>query len=300
MQLMALASLILVTVVGFQYVGGDTFHQTMVTPVPYGAGLPGVSLSCIRSIPDIYFGYSFGRPFTLNVPGSASGLTGFPNGTISDNTVQNATTWYLPPTVDATGLFHCRGRNPVTRLSSEVYSIIHSHLRKFEPADGQVTKTINKGENATLAVISANNGSSPVWHRNNEGILLDLDPTRYEIQLTADEVADGDLFVVTDRDAPLDDNHFGMIRLIVRGCVAGKWGPPDCKGVCDLCYNGGVCDDETGDCICPPGFSEPNCLTGKLIAWSACLSGGLSVGVCDVCYNGGVCDDETGDCICPP
>ena len=47
------------------------------------------------------------------------------------------------------------------------------------------------------------------------------------------------------------------------GCSANKWGPPDCFGVCDRCYNGGVCDDQTGDCVCAPGFAGPNCLTGK-------------------------------------
>ena len=37
-----------------------------------------------------------------------------------------------------------------------------------------------------------------------------------------------------------------------------------CHDVCDKCYNGGVCDDKTGNCICPPGFKGQNCLTGTL------------------------------------
>ncbi|XP_071499041.1 angiopoietin-1 receptor-like, partial [Diadema antillarum] len=51
-----------------------------------------------------------------------------------------------------------------------------------------------------------------------------------------------------------------LYRLIVRDCPAGKWGPPDCTRICDKCYNGGVCDDETGRCICPNNFRGPNCL----------------------------------------
>ena len=46
-------------------------------------------------------------------------------------------------------------------------------------------------------------------------------------------------------------------------CEAGKWGPPDCSGVCDKCYNGGICDDQSGKCICPPGFKGDHCLTGR-------------------------------------
>ncbi|XP_071501791.1 laminin subunit alpha-2-like [Diadema antillarum] len=51
-----------------------------------------------------------------------------------------------------------------------------------------------------------------------------------------------------------------LYRLIVRDCPAGKWGPPNCSRICDKCYNGGVCDDETGRCICPNNFRGPNCL----------------------------------------
>ena len=52
------------------------------------------------------------------------------------------------------------------------------------------------------------------------------------------------------------------------GCSAGQWGPPACTGICNQCYNGGVCDDETGQCICAPGFSGPHCLTGKCFFFS--------------------------------
>ncbi|XP_071852288.1 uncharacterized protein [Apostichopus japonicus] len=53
----------------------------------------------------------------------------------------------------------------------------------------------------------------------------------------------------------------GLQRIIVRACPADHWGPPDCIGICDNCYNGGVCDDTTGECICPVGFNGSNCLS---------------------------------------
>ena len=46
-------------------------------------------------------------------------------------------------------------------------------------------------------------------------------------------------------------------------CPLNRWGPPSCTGICDNCYNGGICDDKTGECVCRPGFSGPNCLNGK-------------------------------------
>ncbi|XP_071491422.1 uncharacterized protein [Diadema antillarum] len=51
-----------------------------------------------------------------------------------------------------------------------------------------------------------------------------------------------------------------LYKLIVRDCPAGRWGPPYCIRICDNCYNGGICDDETGRCICPNNFRGPNCL----------------------------------------
>ena len=47
-------------------------------------------------------------------------------------------------------------------------------------------------------------------------------------------------------------------------CAAGRWDPPSCTGICDNCYNGGICDDKTGKCVCRPGFTGPNCLTGMV------------------------------------
>ncbi len=46
---------------------------------------------------------------------------------------------------------------------------------------------------------------------------------------------------------------------VVTGCHENKWGKPDCLGYCLICLNGGVCDDVSGVCICPPGFSGTTC-----------------------------------------
>uniref|UniRef100_A0A8C7C7K9 receptor protein-tyrosine kinase n=1 Tax=Oncorhynchus kisutch TaxID=8019 RepID=A0A8C7C7K9_ONCKI len=51
-----------------------------------------------------------------------------------------------------------------------------------------------------------------------------------------------------------------ITRLIVRKCKPGLWGP-SCEHSCPRCSNGGVCHDETGECICPPGFKGHTCET---------------------------------------
>ncbi|XP_038053132.1 uncharacterized protein LOC119725683 [Patiria miniata] len=56
-----------------------------------------------------------------------------------------------------------------------------------------------------------------------------------------------------------DEQLHGIMRLIVRGCSAGHWDPPSCLKTCRRCFNGGVCDDESGTCVCATGFSGDNC-----------------------------------------
>ncbi|XP_072016268.1 angiopoietin-1 receptor-like [Amphiura filiformis] len=130
----------------------------------------------------------------------------------------------------------------------------------------------------------------------------------------------------------------GFSRLIVRGCLAAKFGP-GCESDCPACTNGGICDDTTGVCICPPGFKgtlcETACGSNKYgpqcehmcdadgcsymqfclpdpfgcscaAGWHgtscdvACPNGLYGAGCSEGCYceNGGTCDPFEG-CICP-
>ncbi|CAM9657560.1 unnamed protein product [Lampetra planeri] len=50
-------------------------------------------------------------------------------------------------------------------------------------------------------------------------------------------------------------------RLIVRRCPADLWGL-DCARQCPACLHGGVCHEDSGTCVCPPGFMGPVCETG--------------------------------------
>ncbi|XP_071848509.1 uncharacterized protein [Apostichopus japonicus] len=58
------------------------------------------------------------------------------------------------------------------------------------------------------------------------------------------------------------DAKQGLELLIVRACPAYRWGPDHCDGICDNCYNGGICDENSGKCICAPGFKGRNCEEG--------------------------------------
>ena len=50
---------------------------------------------------------------------------------------------------------------------------------------------------------------------------------------------------------------------IVAACPRGKYGS-DCAMACLTCYNGGMCEESSGVCVCPPGFMGDQCETGKI------------------------------------
>ncbi|KAI8506617.1 hypothetical protein Bbelb_160440 [Branchiostoma belcheri] len=79
----------------------------------------------------------------------------------------------------------------------------------------------------------------------------------------------------------------GIMRLIVRDCAKNKWGPPSCTADCPVCYNGGVCDDNAGECVCPPGFHGQTCE-------SACTNNKIGTSCTRECDGG----DCTGQLLC--
>ncbi|XP_054710382.1 receptor-type tyrosine-protein phosphatase T-like [Uloborus diversus] len=54
------------------------------------------------------------------------------------------------------------------------------------------------------------------------------------------------------------DSVHAILRLIVRNCPPELYGT-DCSSQCPPCYNGGVCHDKWGVCVCPAGFAGLNC-----------------------------------------
>lgn len=58
--------------------------------------------------------------------------------------------------------------------------------------------------------------------------------------------------------------HSISMFFLTKGCETQKWGP-DCNRPCTTCMNNGVCHEDTGECICPPGFMGRTCEKGKWI-----------------------------------
>ncbi|CAH1243163.1 TIE1 [Branchiostoma lanceolatum] len=119
------------------------------------------------------------------------------------------------------------------------------------------TVRANIGESATLEVTKTS-----TWQQDwtDDQIRWSKDGQELQgqqgLQLTIPSVqtSDGGIYEAY-RDGERNTWNHAFSRLIVRG----KWGLPQCQSICPVCNNGGVCDPETGRCICTPGFFGTNC-----------------------------------------
>ncbi|XP_023390762.1 tyrosine-protein kinase receptor Tie-1 [Pteropus vampyrus] len=158
---------------------------------------------------------------------------------------------------DLVGVFSCVGGAGARR--TRVLYVHNSPGAHLIP--DKVTHTVNKGDTAVLSarvrkekqtdVIWKSNGSyfyTLDWHEAQDG--------RFLLQLPNVQPSSSGIYSATYLEtSPLGSAFF---RLIVRGCGAGRWGP-SCTKECPGCLHGGVCHDQDGECVCPPGFTGTRC-----------------------------------------
>ncbi|XP_030852495.1 tyrosine-protein kinase receptor Tie-1-like [Strongylocentrotus purpuratus] len=137
-------------------------------------------------------------------------------------------------------------------------------VSKFTSSGGLFTKTVNVNE--TGVMISMTDRYSPdvsdnviTWMKDGSEVLTSFGGQTQINFPNPIQTADQGIYEIYYKNER-DQNRGGLYRLIVRECPAGKWGPPECYGICDNCYNGGVCGDKSGLCICPNNFKGTNCL----------------------------------------
>ncbi|XP_066299158.1 uncharacterized protein [Branchiostoma lanceolatum] len=180
-------------------------------------------------------------------------------------------------------------------LTREVIGITILTSAYFHPESFTVTVNIN--ETATLSMFEYNpapGGHDGTTEWRKDGSVLSGIYTDCTMVIDNVQMSDEGLYecYYTGR---YSDNKQGIMRLIVRECPAGKWAPPDCTSPCAECYNG-VCDDETGQCICVPGFGGLHCD----LACSVGYFGDSCISRCahGTCQNKIVCGPDPLGCRC--
>ncbi|XP_072048335.1 uncharacterized protein [Amphiura filiformis] len=154
--------------------------------------------------------------------------------------------------IERIGAFNCEAEK-----NDDMHSItsIITHTAG-DPQSTQRTVTANVGESTMLEVTASR--SDVLWNKDGTHI-GDWDNQK---QVTIDPVGVGDAGIYECYfQGERKQGTQAIMRLIVRECSARHWNPPACDQSCPYCYNGGVCDDKTGVCICAPGFTGINCET---------------------------------------
>eukprot|EP00057_Strongylocentrotus_purpuratus_P016433 XP_011670907.1 PREDICTED: uncharacterized protein LOC100892266 [Strongylocentrotus purpuratus] len=220
-----------------------------------------VQYQCYPSDPDTDATLSFGRsaPITTDrsPPEDVQLSTRFPFGRL-----------VIFPTGDGWdndgfGPFYCEASKS-DRDVTRVTTFFQRSDAKFISSDGLFTKTVNVNETGVMvSMISRSNPDANdnviTWMKDGSEVLTSFDGQTQISFPNPIQTSDQGIYEIY-YDNERNQNRGGLYRLIVRECPAGKWGPPECYGICDKCYNGGVCDDKSGLCICPNNFKGTNCL----------------------------------------
>uniref|UniRef100_F1MX81 Tyrosine-protein kinase receptor Tie-1 n=1 Tax=Bos taurus TaxID=9913 RepID=F1MX81_BOVIN len=158
---------------------------------------------------------------------------------------------------DLVGVFSCVG-GAGTRRTRVLY--VHNSPGAHLLPD-KVTHTVNKGDTAVLSARVRKEKQTDVIWKSNGSYFYTLDrheaqDGQFLLQLPNVQPSSSGIYSATYLEAsPLGSAFF---RLIVRGCEAGRWGQ-DCTKECPGCLHGGVCHDQDGECVCPPGFTGTRC-----------------------------------------
>ncbi|CAH1242711.1 FCN1 [Branchiostoma lanceolatum] len=120
------------------------------------------------------------------------------------------------------------------------------------------TVTANTGDPVTLQMVQKSSRTGTLeWRKGGVGGTVLTGQNGLNLTIASVQSSDEGIYECYYQGDT--ERKQGIMRLIVRGCTENKWGPPSCTDDCPVCYNGGVCDDNTGECVCPPGFHGHNC-----------------------------------------
>ncbi|XP_077867127.1 uncharacterized protein LOC102801447 [Saccoglossus kowalevskii] len=162
---------------------------------------------------------------------------------------------YLPEGAGRPGVYYCDVMD--VRFQTVVLSLDASILPESH------TKTVSWGENMSLGMVIKSTTISATqlkWKHN--GVDIEAWNGQSSITITSAKPSDAGIYECYSSEEQRRNGLHGFMRLIVRGCPNGKYGVPNCLNNCPSCYNGGICNAETGECVCPPGFKGNLCKEG--------------------------------------
>ncbi|XP_072041905.1 uncharacterized protein [Amphiura filiformis] len=159
--------------------------------------------------------------------------------------------------VERIGAFYCQAEK--AGETERITTIIMAENSDITPQ--HISQTVSIGESVTFT-IETSKSALRWWHNNIQYNGNDNRPNWNDMtSVTIPRVTVNDAGVYECSQFGLRENgKHAIFQLVVRACETGKWGDT-CQLDCPHCFNGGICDERSGECVCAPGFSGVRCQT---------------------------------------
>ncbi|KAM6986254.1 angiopoietin-1 receptor [Aplochiton taeniatus] len=223
----------------------DLADLTLVNPDPMTSAES--SLHCVSSDWSSSNTLSMGRDYPLSNPQILS--------VIPDPAYHSAVKFTWKMRKDVFGEFYCRARNAD---KGRIYTYKMLNEATFLPES--LTVTVSRGDYVNISFTKRKVFSEDAVIYKNDSFIHSVPKNEIPdlLQYPVERATSSDAGLYTARSIAGAPASSAITRLIVRKCKAGIWGP-NCEHACPPCSNGGVCHDDTGECICPPGFTGHTC-----------------------------------------
>ncbi|XP_070564300.1 angiopoietin-1 receptor-like [Ptychodera flava] len=232
--------------------------------------------------------FSYGRILDT---GTGSEL---PSGYTYESFIDRARRLHLPTGAGRPGVYYCDA-NANTGETERLQTVLVAEEAEIKPEIQ--TKTVSWGDDVTLTMTTTIPELSLKWRHN--GMQKSEWHGQSSIVISFAKPSDAGIYECYSNETQRSQGKHGFMRLIVRGCPNGKWGLPGCLFSCPTCYNGGMCNSDTGECVCPPGFQGTKCQTGcGKNSWGMICDRVCSSGKPDACRSTMYCLADPYGCSC--
>ncbi|XP_063962726.1 angiopoietin-1 receptor-like [Lytechinus pictus] len=133
-------------------------------------------------------------------------------------------------------------------------TIVLMHNATITPE--QTTLTAHLGETVTILFNTDMMTDTLKWRFN--GDLIYGSKGKQSLTLENIQMDKAGLYKCFIQSHRWDADQQAIQLLHIIKCPAYRWGA-DCEQDCPECLNGGRCDADSGECVCPPGFSGTTC-----------------------------------------
>ncbi|XP_053558567.1 angiopoietin-1 receptor [Bombina bombina] len=164
--------------------------------------------------------------------------------------------WEREKTSEAFGAYYCEWK--IRDTVKRIRTLKISEQASFIPSS--LTVTASKGDNVTLyfSIKKPTEEDALIYKNGSFTNAVPKHEVPHSLEVPLANVQPNDAVMYSVKYIGGNQFNTAITRLIVRRCERNMWGL-HCNKTCPECHNSGICHEDTGECICPPGFMGTTC-----------------------------------------